>query len=144
MLQRRRDWVAEATRRHAVLTRKEAIVRRKTDVRISLHRLRHQMRPQSPRERRRIRLGEENLHMRALAGTRSLKRRRNAACGAGMQEGCCVIPNLAANPDPVGSAMRFPDGGISVHLGNGEWEDIDRTPGAFTAARLWPGHQQRD
>jgi Protein of unknown function (DUF3363) len=49
-------------------------------------------------------------------------------------------PDLAANPDPVGVAIRFPDGGISVHLGNGEWEDIDRTPGAFTAARLWPGY----
>jgi hypothetical protein len=47
-------------------------------------------------------------------------------------------PDLAANPDPVGVATRFPDGGISVHLGNGEWEDIERTPGAFTAVRLWP------
>jgi hypothetical protein len=46
--------------------------------------------------------------------------------------------DLAANPDPVGVPVRFPDGGISVHLGDGEWQDIDRAPGAFTAARLWP------
>jgi hypothetical protein len=48
--------------------------------------------------------------------------------------------DLAANPDPVGVSIRFPDGGISVHLGDGEWQDIDRTPGAFTAVRLWPHH----
>jgi hypothetical protein len=49
-------------------------------------------------------------------------------------------PDLAANPDPVGIPVRFPNGGISVHLGDGEWQDIDRTPGAFTAVRLWPHH----
>jgi Protein of unknown function (DUF3363) len=49
-------------------------------------------------------------------------------------------PDLAANPDPVGVPIRFPDGGISVHLGDGEWQDIDRAPGAFTAVRLWPHH----
>jgi hypothetical protein len=49
-------------------------------------------------------------------------------------------PDLAANPDPVGIPVRFPDGGISVHLGDGEWQDIDRVPGAFTAVRLWPHH----
>jgi hypothetical protein len=47
-------------------------------------------------------------------------------------------PDLAANPDPVGVAVRMLDGGVSVHLGDDEWEDIDRTPGAFTAVRLWP------
>jgi hypothetical protein len=51
-------------------------------------------------------------------------------------------PDLAANPDPVGIPVRFPDGGISVHLGDGEWQDIDRTAGAFTAVRLWPHHNR--
>jgi hypothetical protein len=49
-------------------------------------------------------------------------------------------PDLTAYPDRVGAVYQSPDGALAVHLGNGEWEDIDRTPGAFTAVRLWPHH----
>jgi Protein of unknown function (DUF3363) len=45
-----------------------------------------------------------------------------------------------AHPDPVGVALCSPDGALSVHLGNGGWEDIDPRPGAVTAVRLWPRH----
>jgi hypothetical protein len=49
-------------------------------------------------------------------------------------------PDITAHPDPVGLPGRFPDGSMVVHLGDGDWADIDTTPGAFTAVRLWPRH----
>src|SRR5262249_39459877 len=51
MLQGKRDQVAETACRHTVLTREEPVVRRKADIRITLHRLSDEMRTEPTRDR---------------------------------------------------------------------------------------------
>jgi hypothetical protein len=91
-LQRQGDQVSEAAGGHRILTWEEPIVGLESQIRKPFKRVRDQEGPQSPRQTRGQRLGEENPGMSAVSGARSFDRDRNVVAATGFGES----PDIAA------------------------------------------------